>query len=97
MKRGRCADHYIPWEQRSQHGQTISRRDREAFSRAVLRRDPICRCCGIAAATEADHVIPIADGGAHHIDNGQGLCVPCHDAKTRRENAARNRARAHRG
>lgn len=38
---------------------------------------------------QIDHVVPIANGGAHHIDNLQALCVPCHKAKTTREAAVR--------
>ncbi|WP_367262024.1 HNH endonuclease [Pimelobacter simplex] len=55
------------------------------------------RACGVAPSTGADPVIPVADGGAHHIDNGQGWCEPCHGAKTRRENGVRNRRRSRRG
>ena len=94
-RRGRCTDHYTPWEQTSQHGRRITRQQRERFRTAVLRRDPTCRGCGERPSTEADHIIPVADGGAlHDAANGQGLCAPCHDAKTRAENAARNRRRA---
>ncbi|WP_407673901.1 HNH endonuclease signature motif containing protein [Nocardioides pini] len=97
VTRGRCADCYTPWEQRSQHGQKITRRQRERFRTAVLRRDPVCRACGEADATEADHVIPVADGGSlHDVANGQGLCHACHDIKTRAENASRNTRRARR-
>lgn len=42
---------------------------------------------------ECDHRIPLEDGGPHHMDNLQVLCVPCHRAKTARENAARREAR----
>ncbi len=58
--------------------------------RAILRRDPTCPCG--APATEADHVVPVAEGGSHDQANGQGLCSSCHAAKTRDE-AARGRQR----
>lgn len=61
-------------------------------SAAILRRDPICRACGAAPSTQADHILPHAEGGSDHMSNGQGLCTPCHDAKTRTEQA-RGRAR----
>jgi 5-methylcytosine-specific restriction endonuclease McrA len=62
---------------------------------AVLARDPLCKVCieesGEANAdlsTQADHVMPIARGGAvFDLDNGQGLCARHHSIKTRRENA----------
>jgi 5-methylcytosine-specific restriction endonuclease McrA len=43
---------------------------------------------------EADHRIPLEDGGPHHMDNLQVLCVPHHRRKTAREateRAARRR------
>lgn len=32
---------------------------------------------------EADHIIPIAEGGIHHEDNIQTLCVTCHKKDTK--------------
>jgi 5-methylcytosine-specific restriction protein A len=95
VRRGRCEDHAPkPWERSSAHNKTMTRNESRVFRRAVLRRDPVCRTCGIAPSTEADHVLPVADGGARHdVANGLGLCTPCHDIKTRAENAVRNRAR----
>ncbi|MFG3338709.1 HNH endonuclease [Glycomyces sp. NPDC048151] len=59
---------------------------REHFPRAIraaiLRRDRVCRICGGRPATIADHRTPVAEGGAHTLANGQGVCEPCHDAKT---------------
>jgi 5-methylcytosine-specific restriction protein A len=58
---------------------------------AYLARHPLCVPCAaggrLAPATVVDHVVP------HHGDqrlfwdesNWQGLCKPCHDAKTARE------------
>lgn len=56
-----------------------------AVRRAILRRDPVCRACGQRPSTEADHVIAWAEGGTHTVANGQGLCKPCHAAKTKAE------------
>ncbi len=47
------------------------------------------RCDGRGA--ECDH---ITQGDNHALSNLQWLSTPCHDAKTRAENAARNRATA---
>lgn len=57
----------------------------------ILRRDPICKACKAAPSAEVDHI----DGRDNHEPtNLQGLCVPCHAAKTKREAAeARRRAR----
>jgi hypothetical protein len=39
------------------------------------------RCTGIA--TEADHIIEVADGGPEFdVTNGQGVCAACHAHKT---------------
>lgn len=92
VARGRCADHYVPWEQRSRRNENIDHRRAARWRRDVMRRDDLCTCG--APATEADHIIPVADGGARYdVANGQGLCSPCHARKTRDENAERNRAR----
>lgn len=32
---------------------------------------------------EADHIIPIVEGGANTLANGRTLCVPCHKEQTR--------------
>ena len=53
-----------------------------ATKRAILQRDRICAHCGERKSTQADHIIPVAEGGTHHISNGQGLCDWCHDKKT---------------
>ena len=72
--------------------------EHRAWRTAVLRRDNYtCRIrrpgCSVSAST-ADHIIPIAEGGAAlDLANGQAACVPCHKAKTLDE-AARGKRRA---
>lgn len=60
----------------------------------VLREEPLCRACTkagrVAETTIADHVVPKAEGGGDERENYQGLCTPCHKAKTAEE-AARAR------
>lgn len=56
----------------------------------ILARDIFCQECmkhgTHRQATEADHVIPIVQGGSRFDENnGQGLCKSCHSAKTSRE------------
>ena len=56
----------------------------------ILRRDPLCRICGIRASVEVDHII----AGDDHRDQAlQGLCRECHRLKSQRE-AAEARASA---
>lgn len=38
---------------------------------------------------QADHIVPLADGGIDDVNNLQALCLPCHNSKTRMENAQR--------
>lgn len=38
---------------------------------------------------EADHEIPLADGGIHNVENLHPRCTECHRRKTRRENSRR--------
>ena len=60
----------------------------------ILRRDPICVLCHMAASTDADH---IGDPNDHSDANLRGLCGPCHRERTsaqavavRMRNAAAN-------
>lgn len=58
----------------------------------VLLEEPLCRKCLEAGKTvaseEVDHIIPLSQGGLDTRDNKQGLCAPCHRAKTAGESAA---------
>jgi 5-methylcytosine-specific restriction endonuclease McrA len=56
----------------------------------------ICEQCGrYAPHGQADHIIPVADGGAKYdIANGRWLCYPCHKEITIRENRERTMRRA---
>lgn len=48
----------------------------------IRRERPVCEHCGIRAATEVDHIVPLAEGGAR-LDraNLQALCHRCHMRK----------------
>ena len=54
---------------------------RDRWRSIVLARAPfgLCQKCLIAPAVEADHITPLADGGAE-LDpaNGWALCAVCH-------------------
>lgn len=69
----------------------------QAIRRQVIRRDR-GRCQAIIHApgcdgvgTEVDHIIP---GDNHDLSNLELLSTQCHKAKTARESAQRNAARA---
>lgn len=52
----------------------------------ILQRDPVCCICKLEASTVADHVLPVRLGGEFwDEDNLQGVCAPCHNAKSAKE------------
>lgn len=63
------------------------------FRAAVLARDRRCAWCGSDRMLVADHIVPLAAGGADHPANGQALCTDdgrlggCHARKTADEGA----------
>ena len=63
---------------------------------ALFERNPLCAECErqgrITLATERDHIKSLAEGGLDEDSNVQGLCVPCHDAKSKSE-SQRGRSR----
>jgi len=64
----------IPWQLRDKPP-TAAMRAR------VLRKDPMCRYCLTAPSTTADHVLPLALGGASTDGNLVGACEPCNAEK----------------
>lgn len=66
----------------------------------VWKRDNgVCATCGRQhtewGGWEADHIVPLSDGGGFDLDNLQTLCsLPCHRDKTVAEARKRSQARA---
>lgn len=62
----------------------------------LLANEPLCRECAKAnittLATIADHVTPLAEGGARALSNLQPLCRACSDRKTSEEALRGSRA-----
>ena len=54
-------------------------------SERVRREQPVCRVCATRPSVHVDHIIPKTQGGDDDRSNLQGICFPCHQAKTRRE------------
>lgn len=83
--------------QRSPHHQDKRKRGRAAQrERAqILAEEPLCRPClaagRVEASAEVDHIIPFSQGGTDDRSNKQGICKPCHRAKTAAESAAGSR------
>lgn len=62
--------------------------------KGFLNANPLCVECDrqgeVTAATVADHIVPIARGGAELDEkNLQPLCKKCHDSKSARERSCR--------
>lgn len=61
--------------------------------RAVLDANPLCVICqkkGIVRLAEfVDHIKALMNGGTNDMDNYQGLCKDCHDAKTAQDKGHR--------
>jgi len=56
-------------------------------SKRYRMKHPVCEACNSAPTECTDHIIPLVEGGDKYAEeNLQALCVPCHNAKTRREN-----------
>jgi 5-methylcytosine-specific restriction protein A len=55
----------------------------------LFAAEPWCRTCraqGIRTrATIADHIVPLAEGGADTLDNLAPVCHACHQVKTHTE------------
>lgn len=56
-----------------------------------LRKEVLCRdgnrCvkCGNTQRLEVDHILNVARGGTHNLDNLQTLCHHCHREKSQQE------------
>lgn len=65
----------------------------QARNHRFLAEHPLCACCArqgrTTAAAEVDHKVPLHEGGQDVESNLQGLCIPCHKAKSAREASAR--------
>lgn len=93
IKGGRCKEHE-PKAWATSDAKTATERGYGAawrkLRKVALERDKyLCQLClanGIATlATDVDHIISKANGGADDINNLQCLCRACHKAKTIRE------------
>ena len=60
-----------------------------AIRSQVLSANPLCVHCEAKGKTRKaehiDHIIPLYQGGTDDLVNLQGLCIPCHEAKTAKD------------
>lgn len=88
-KHSRCHKHRTEADrQRPTRG--TSTKGHRTFRTAVITRDPICTRCHLRPSTVADHHPhsrrDLIDAGLNPNDPqyGRGLCKPCHDSETTR-------------
>lgn len=76
-----------PWEGSTRRTKTISGWEQQRRARLVIaKHHGICHICGDTGADEADHVIPLQQGGPDTIENMRPIHgSPCHQEKTQRE------------
>lgn len=61
-------------------------REQKRAQYVLERDDTICHVCGHPGADEADHVVPLSQGGSDTLDNLKPIHrEPCHREKTLRE------------
>ncbi|MCI0409062.1 MAG: HNH endonuclease [Acidobacteria bacterium] len=82
-----------PWEERNCVQDYMLHFQNSARSIVWDRDKGVCKACGTQSdfwgGWEADHVVPLADGGSFGLENLQTLCTDHHRDKTARENAVR--------
>lgn len=89
---GRCAKHPKPtWQKKPEAAKRITGRRLQKLRADLFERDPLCADCRrnglVVLATQRDHIVPLEEGGQDIESNVQGLCVACHDAKSKAERA----------
>lgn len=95
----RCPKHpNEAWAKKPTATKRVTGRRLQAMRADLFSRHPLCVECQrlgrVTLATQRDHIKPLAEGGADDADNVQGLCEPCHDAKSQTESIrGRHRAR----
>lgn len=91
IRDGRCATHQRKRPKRTTV--TVSGWEEQRRAKRVIARDGgRCYICGLLGADEADHVIPLGEGGADDESNMAAVhATPCHDEKTKAERARARR------
>lgn len=95
---GRCAKHpRVAWVKQPNAVKRVTGRQLQPLRHRLLTGNPLCVECErlgrVTLVTQRDHINSFAEGGADDDSSVQGLCRPCHEAKTHGE-SARGRQRA---
>ena len=86
----RCDKHKREaWAKKPNATKRVTGRKLQAMRERLFNSNPLCAECErqgrTTLATQRDHIKPLAEGGADNDDNVQGLCVACHDIKSKAE------------
>ena len=86
----RCAKHpREAWSKPVTASKRVTGRKLQTMRTRLFESNPLCAECErherVALATQRDHIKPLAEGGLDDDSNVQGLCEPCHDAKSKAE------------
>jgi hypothetical protein len=73
--------HHLMWDNGESYYQDPEHREAERFYRSHLSRLGFSRGQNLM---QADHIIPVVDGGTNTLENGRCLCQPCHKSETAR-------------
>ncbi len=95
---GRCEKHPPKvWAKRHDAPKRVTGRKLQQLRRELFEANPLCVACDklglVTLATQRDHIVSLGEGGRDVAENTQGLCDPCHEAKSLAE-ALRGRRRA---
>jgi len=87
-----------PWNHRASSKDRGYGREYRRLRALLLKREPLCRPCNAkgrtTVATQVDHILAIANGGAaHDITNLQPICAECHQDKCNLDKGHRLRRR----
>lgn len=82
-----CPEHKRKaWEGHKRNTKLSGWEQQKRAKYVLLKHDTICHVCGNPGANEADHVIPLGEGGADNSANMRPIhAVPCHRDKTHAE------------
>jgi 5-methylcytosine-specific restriction protein A len=76
------------------HGENVKRvrgSRLQKLRKQLFAKQPLCVLClqmhppRVKASVIRDHIVPLAEGGQDVVENTQGLCAECSDAKTKQE------------
>jgi 5-methylcytosine-specific restriction enzyme A len=84
---GRCEAHKSEaWVKKPTATKRVTGRKLQRLRKELFTANPLCVECAklgfTTLATQRDHIVALTDGGADDESNTQGLCQPCHEAKS---------------